>query len=108
MAKNFNQLLDKMSPERRARIEEGTRRLLEEMSLPDLRQARQLTQEHLAEVLNIKQASLSKIERALDMYISTLDKIIRAMGGQLEIRAIFPDRQIKINQFRNIGKEKSA
>ena len=36
------------------------------------------------------------------MYISTLKRYIEAVGGRLEIRAIFPDGQIKINQFQNI------
>jgi len=108
MARNFRELYNKMSPAARAEVEENVRKTLEQMDLAGLRQARDLTQEHLAETLNIKQSSVSKIERAVDMYISTLDKVIRAMGGQLEIRAVFPDRQIKINQFRRIGRTKTA
>jgi hypothetical protein len=33
------------------------------------------------------------------MYIGTLSKFIEAMGGQLEIRAIFPDGSVRITQF---------
>jgi hypothetical protein len=33
------------------------------------------------------------------MYIGTLRRFIQAMGGELEIVARFPDRQIKIDQF---------
>jgi len=73
--------------------------LLANMPLNELRAARNLTQEHLAELLHSKQASVSKMERRADMYIGTLAKFIVAMGGQLEIRAIFPGGDVRITQF---------
>ena len=42
-------------------------------------------------LLGINQAAVSKMERRADMYISTLQSMIRAMGGQLKIEAVFPD-----------------
>jgi hypothetical protein len=98
-ARNFNELRAKMSPERRARSEAMAREALANMSLDQLRAARELTQEHLASLLRIKQASVSKMERRADMYIGTLAKFIEAMGGQLEIRANFPDGSVRITQF---------
>ena len=65
----------------------------------ELRTARELTQERLAETLGIKQATVSKIERQSDMYVSTLTKFIEAMGGTLEIRACFPEGSVRIKQF---------
>jgi hypothetical protein len=58
-----------------------------------------LSQESLAKLLNINQAAVSKMERRTDMYISTLRDYIRAMGGELEIIATFPDGQVKIDNF---------
>jgi predicted transcriptional regulator len=59
-----------------------------------------MTQEQLANVLGVKQAAVSKMERRTDMYISTLRGIIKAMGGQLEIRAVFPGHgAVEIQQF---------
>ena len=98
-ARNFNELRAKMSPERRALNEAEAKRMLRELPLDELRAARDLTQEHLAALLHIKQASVSKMERRTDMYIGTLSKFIEAMGGQLEIRAIFPDGAVRITQF---------
>jgi hypothetical protein len=98
-ARNFNELRAKMSPERRALNEAEAKRMLRELPLDELRAARDLTQEHLAALLHIKQASVSKMERRTDMYIGTLSKFIEAMGGQLEIRAIFPDGSVRITQF---------
>src|SRR5438093_2821752 len=97
--RNFKELEAKMPPEARARVSARVKETLENMSLDQLRAARELTQEHLAEILRIKQASVSKMERRTDMYIGTLAKFIEAMGGQLEIRAIFPDGSVRITQF---------
>jgi hypothetical protein len=38
------------------------------------------------------------------MYISTLGKIIEAMGGQLDIRAVLPNGVVRINQFEEVRK----
>ena len=77
-------------------------KLMSEMPLNELRAAKQMSQDTIAKILNKKQANISRLEKNTDMYISTLKRYIEAMGGSLEIRAIFPDGQIKINQFQNI------
>ena len=98
-ARNFKELQAKMPPEAQARSAALAREMLANMPLEELRAARHITQTHLAELLGIKQASVSKMERRTDMYIGTLAKFIEAMGGQLEIRAIFPDGSVRITQF---------
>lgn len=108
MAKNFNELRKKMSPESRARSEALAKKLIEEMPLDELRAARDLTQEQLADALGVKQASISKMERRADMYVSTLRGVVRAMGGDLEIRAVFPDGAVRINNFGRLRKAKST
>jgi DNA-binding transcriptional regulator YiaG len=101
MARNFNEFPAKLPPERRAENDAWVKvkKTLAEMPLQELRAARELTQEHLAAILQIKQASVSKMERRTDMYVGTLSKFIEAMGGQLEIRAVFPDGAVRITQF---------
>lgn len=101
----FRELREKMSPEAQARAAKKTKEMLAEMPLNDLRQARRLSQERLAEILRVNQASVSKLERRADMYISTLRSFIRAMGGWLEINAIFPDGVVKITQFQSLESE---
>jgi DNA-binding XRE family transcriptional regulator len=94
-----------MSPAARAESERVFRKMLAEMPLHRLRNARELTQENLAHTLGLKQGDISKMERRTDMYVSTLASYIKAMGGTLEIRAIFPDGGVvKINQFEELGK----
>jgi transcriptional regulator with XRE-family HTH domain len=99
MAKQFNTLMDKMSPERRQKIEDRAQALLLEMALQELRQMRGLTQQQLADILNLNQAALSKMENQADMRVSTLRRILSAMGGEMKIIARFPDGEVVINQF---------
>jgi transcriptional regulator with XRE-family HTH domain len=68
------------------------------MALQELRQARRLTQKQLADSLRLNQAALSKIENQADMHVSTLRRILSAMGGRLKIVAQFPDGEFVINQ----------
>jgi hypothetical protein len=53
--------------------------------------------------MGMTQASVSKIERNTDMYVSTLKHFVMAMGGDLEIKAVFPDGEVRINQFSEIA-----
>jgi transcriptional regulator with XRE-family HTH domain len=107
MAKNFKALQAKMSPASRARSEAKAERLIQEMALDELRAARALTQEHLSTILGVKQSAVSKLERRADMYVSTLRHFIEAMGGQLEIRAVFPDGDVRITQFQGLDEKKT-
>lgn len=102
MARKFDELRQSMSPERRARVDARTAELLAEMPLHELRSARHMTQETLAEALGMKQSSVSKLERRTDMYVSTLRKYIAAMGGELEIVAHFPEGAVQIDQFHDL------
>ena len=101
MARNFKDLQMKISPERRARVEERVRKAIKEMALDELRSAREFTQAELSQVLNVDQGSISKLERRTDMYIGTLRRYIEAMGGSLQIRAVFPDGEVQIKQFQD-------
>jgi CheY-like chemotaxis protein len=104
MAKPYRLLREKtMSPESRARSEARAKEILRDMPLDELREARELTQEHLAKILHRTQASISKMERRTDMYVSTLQDFVKALGGELEIRARFPDGEIRINQFSRLA-----
>lgn len=69
------------------------------MALQQIRTRRNLTQVEMAENLVVNQSAVSKMENQQDMHISTLRKIISAMGGTLKLVAQFPDEEIVINQF---------
>jgi DNA-binding XRE family transcriptional regulator len=80
-----------MDPAIRAENNRLVREELKRMALEELRNAKQLTQTDMAEMLNVPQSSISRIERRADMYLSTLRNYVHAMGGVLQIQAIFPD-----------------
>jgi len=108
MARKFTELRNKMSAAARAAGEKEFRRLIEEMPLRQLRAARALTQESLANVLGVRQSEISKIERRTDVYLSTLASYIKAMGGELEVCAVFPKGEVvRINQFASLSKPAS-
>ena len=93
MGKTLKDRLRKLPAARRAKIEARADELFaEEMSLKDLRKARQLTQQRMAELLGIGQEGISRIEKRSDLLISTLRNYVARMGGELELVARFPDR----------------
>lgn len=99
MAKKFETLLKDLDADRRARIRARTDELLAALPLNELRKARELSQEEVADLLDVNQATVSKMERRTDMYVSTMRRFVRAMGGELEIRARFPEGVVEIDQF---------
>ena len=108
MARSFKSLVDKMSPESRERIRKRTAAMHSEMALQELRQALHLTQQELADLLQMNQAAISKLEHQSDMYVSTLRRFVAAMGGELRIVAHFPQGDVVIDQFENLHKEEPA
>ncbi len=72
------------------------------MPLDALRDAKQLTQVQMAQLLKISQGAVSKVERRTDMFVSTLRNYVRAIGGDLQIRAVFPEGHVLIDQFEEL------
>jgi len=98
MAKDFKALQAKMPPEARRRAEAKADAMLSSMSLDELREALDLTQEELARRLRVKQPAIAKLERREDVRLSTLRALIEAMGGHIEVRAIFPQGAVILRQ----------
>lgn len=103
--KSFSMLRESMTPESRDRAHKKALRLRNEMDLAEIRKAMHLSQEELASTLHIGQASVAKLEKRTDMYLSTLRRFIEAMGGELDIIARFPDHSISINTLSQIKGE---
>ncbi|MEJ1360718.1 MAG: XRE family transcriptional regulator [Candidatus Sedimenticola sp. (ex Thyasira tokunagai)] len=108
MAKKFKDLRKAMSPEAQARSHAKAMQMIADLPLAELRQARHFSQEQLAAELHVKQPAVAKMEKKVDMYISTLRRFVEAMGGQLEIRAHFPEGDVRINQFEDIEEQQPA
>jgi transcriptional regulator with XRE-family HTH domain len=91
MAISLDEVLDALPPDRRAEIVKRGNEVIEEyLTLQELRKKLNLTQETMAELLSIRQANVSKVEKRADMLISTLRGYLEAMGGTLELIARVP------------------
>jgi hypothetical protein len=93
MARSLNDMLAELPPERQAAVDARYQELKQEVEgLRELRQIAGKAQLEIAETLNIKQPSVSKIEKQADMYLSTLRSYVEAVGGKLELVVKLPRR----------------
>ena len=90
------EIKDKMAPARRGRVDAAVRRELLAMELRELRQEAGKTQAEVADIAEMTQAELSKIERREDHLISTLRRYVTALGGELEVVAGFDNKRIAL------------
>jgi DNA-binding XRE family transcriptional regulator len=103
MAKNWREVRRALSPEREAHTKARVEKEVAKLPLTELRKARLMTQARLAEILQVNQGAISKIEKRSDMYLSTLRSYVEAMGGNLDIRAVFPEGEVVLDQFGDVG-----
>jgi predicted transcriptional regulator len=96
----FKELTKGFTPGRRARAAAKAAALREEMTLEELRKARELSQEDLASALEVGQPAVAKLEKRADMHVSNLRRYVEALGGTLEITARFPEASVIIT---NVG-----
>lgn len=102
--KKFDTLRAKIDadPVRRARVNAGKAEVLREqldMRLAEIRKIREITQAELAEALSTTQSGVSRIEHQDDVHLSTLLRYVHALGGELEITAVFDDERIAISHL---------
>lgn len=89
-------------PASRKIYEERFKEYLAASSLAELRRARELTQSQLAETMETTQSGISRMEHQADIYLRTLRSYIEAMGGKLEIAAVFSETKVLIQAFENL------
>jgi transcriptional regulator with XRE-family HTH domain len=88
-----------MTPQRRARVQSQAKQIMGEMVLAELRKQTGMTQTDVAAALGVTQPSLSKLESQDDMQVSTLRRLINALGGELELVARMPSGAVRLAQF---------
>src|SRR5829696_7548495 len=86
----------KADPARRERVAAYERAIGDALALAELRATRGLTQQEVAQTLEVSQANVSRIEHEEDLYLSTLRSYVAALGGELELSAVFPDRRVRL------------
>ena len=105
MANKWRDIRRTLPDESEARIKARVAEELEKLPLAEMRKARLMTQNRLAELLQVNQGAISKLEKRSDMYLSTLRSYVEAMGGQLEIRAVFPNGEVVLEHLSEVRTE---
>jgi len=100
---NWRDIRRTLSPEQEEETRQYVKEAVQAATLNQLREARSLTQANLANILGVNQGSVSKMEKRTDMYVSTLRSFIQAMGGQLQIKAVFPEGEVEIEQLKSVA-----
>lgn len=95
-------LRERMGPKRVAKAKARAKEVQVEMLLTELRKLEGLTQVELARKLGIKQPAVSQLEQQDDMQVSTLQRIVQALGGVLEITVRLPGGEYRLGQFDRI------
>jgi predicted transcriptional regulator len=81
-----------------ARARERARTQIQEMTLSELRRGLDLTQVDAARAAEMTQSELSRLEARDDHRISTLRRYVEALGGRLEVAAVFGARRVKLTE----------
>lgn len=102
--KTLKDKLRALPASRRKKIADRTKSLIaEEMTMRELRKARNITQVEMAKALGVKQEQISRIEKRTDLHLSTLRRSIEAMGGELILAAKFPQgAPVKLTGFTKL------
>ncbi|WP_458309299.1 XRE family transcriptional regulator [Bradyrhizobium sp. 195] len=104
MGRSLNQIIADLPPERQKGIEARYQEVKQEVEgLRELRQLAGKAQADIATALNIKQPSVSKIEKQADMYLSTLRSYVEAVGGKLELVVKLPSRALRLQHLGDVG-----
>ena len=87
----------KLSPATRARMPPRVAKATEELTLKALRQDLALTQAQVGANASMTQSELSRLEGREDHLTSTLRRYVEALGGKLEVTAVFGKRRVKLS-----------
>jgi transcriptional regulator with XRE-family HTH domain len=105
MAMKWKDMRRTLSPEKEAGIKSKVEAEIGRLPLAAMRKARRMTQDRIAELLRVNQGAVSKLEKRSDMYLSTLRSYVEAMGGHLDVRAVFPDGEVVLEHLADVEKE---
>jgi len=104
MGSTLERKIEQLSPQHKAKVNARADELiLEEMSLRALRKDLKRTQVEVAKALSIGQDTVSRLEGRCNIMVSTLDRYIKAIGGEMFIVAEFPDRPSVKLMFDDVG-----
>jgi predicted XRE-type DNA-binding protein len=95
------------TPEGRQRVDDYRHLMDAVVTLYRLREERGLTQVEVADVLDVTQGNVSRLEHASDLYLSSLSRYVEALGGRLELTAVFPDQVVSLEVANGGGSQRT-
>ena len=101
----FSSLQRKMSPSRRKRNKTAAKEMMGQILLAELRKRSGITQRELADLLGVRQPTIAQMEKQSDMQMSTLQRIVTAIGGEMDVIIRLPQGQVRMS---HLGKRRSA
>lgn len=95
--KTLNQVMkEKFSSEERAGIREKAQEKVAAIRLQQVRKSHHITQKELATSMGLSQSALSELERRPNITLGTMQRYVEALGGHLEVNAVFKDGKKKL------------
>lgn len=88
----------RLAPDAVARVGNRARARIEALTLQELRLQFDHTQADMAEATDMSQSELSRFESRADHRVSTLRRYVAALGGELEITAVFGNRRVRLTK----------
>jgi ribosome-binding protein aMBF1 (putative translation factor) len=97
--RNFDELQKdiRSDPQRAERVRQFKSAMRDAITFSELREARGMSQQQIADRLDVSQARVSQIERGRNLYLNTLSSYIEALDGHLKLVAEFPDGPVTID-----------
>jgi len=108
MRKTWTQIKNEtMTKQEQRQAHELAMRDLAEVELADLREALRVSQGELARKLKVTQAAISRLERRPNVLLQSIANYVEALGGKLELRAVLPNRTVKLTHvIEAVGRQK--
>jgi transcriptional regulator with XRE-family HTH domain len=102
--RTYAQIKKEFPPERQAKIQAGAENIRKELKiLSTVRQAVGITQEELADLLDVRQSYISQVENRENITFNTLVEVITAMGGSIDLTVNFPEKpSVQFSQIETL------
>jgi DNA-binding XRE family transcriptional regulator len=92
-----------MTPAAQPRARRLAEAVLAGIEMTQLRETLKVTQSELTHRLKVTQTAVSRMENRRDIHLSTLRGYIRALGGEVEIHAVFGNRRVRLTRASRRG-----
>jgi transcriptional regulator with XRE-family HTH domain len=98
--RTLKDLYERIGPVEAAKAKALAQQKMETILLSQFRKQLGLTQAAVAKAMGVSQSALSQLESQDDMQLSTLRRVVQAMGGEVAVVLRFDDREVVLESRR--------